>query len=165
MVVNGAGILPRFQRLGGNALLYVMLEKIAARITTLVVRDVDGDPQSLERGVRQRDVPAHRALAQAECLRESEQAVEHVLALTRRDLRVGEQPLQLACARAVEADAVELHTGTYCEAAAEGKGPSLHRELARLQDGARQAAAAGGVDRLSEAEIEQEIQKARAGQP
>ena len=31
LVVNGAGILPKFQRLGGNALLYSMLEKIAAR--------------------------------------------------------------------------------------------------------------------------------------
>jgi len=31
LVVNGAGILPRFQRLGGNALLYSMLEKIASR--------------------------------------------------------------------------------------------------------------------------------------
>ena len=47
------------------------------------------------------------------------------------------------CRARGRADAVELHTGTYCEAAAEGKGPSLHRELARSQDGARQAAAAG----------------------
>ena len=31
LIVNGAGILPRFQRLGGNALLYSMLEKIASR--------------------------------------------------------------------------------------------------------------------------------------
>ncbi len=31
LIVNGAGILPRYQRLGGNALLYSMLEKIAAR--------------------------------------------------------------------------------------------------------------------------------------
>jgi hypothetical protein len=30
LVVNGAGILPRYQRLGGNALLYYMLEKIAS---------------------------------------------------------------------------------------------------------------------------------------
>ena len=30
LVVNGAGILPRFQRLGGNALLYYMLEKVAS---------------------------------------------------------------------------------------------------------------------------------------
>lgn len=31
LVVNGAGILPRFQRLGGNAMLYAMLEKVASR--------------------------------------------------------------------------------------------------------------------------------------
>jgi hypothetical protein len=31
LVVNGAGILPQYQRLGGNALLYFMLEKIASR--------------------------------------------------------------------------------------------------------------------------------------
>jgi hypothetical protein len=30
LVVNGAGILPRYQRLGGNAILYAMLEKIAS---------------------------------------------------------------------------------------------------------------------------------------
>ncbi|HUI69882.1 MAG TPA: hypothetical protein VL354_05135 [Spirochaetia bacterium] len=31
LIVNGAGILPHFQRLGGNALLYSMLEKIASQ--------------------------------------------------------------------------------------------------------------------------------------
>jgi hypothetical protein len=31
LVVNGAAILPQYQRLGGNALLYYMLEKIAAK--------------------------------------------------------------------------------------------------------------------------------------
>jgi len=31
LVVNGAGILPKFQRLGGNALLYSMLEKVASQ--------------------------------------------------------------------------------------------------------------------------------------
>ncbi len=30
LIVNGAGILPRFQRLGGNAMLYTMLEKVAS---------------------------------------------------------------------------------------------------------------------------------------
>jgi hypothetical protein len=30
LIVNGAGILPRYQRLGGNALLYCMLEKVAS---------------------------------------------------------------------------------------------------------------------------------------
>ncbi|HTO23215.1 MAG TPA: hypothetical protein VMQ10_12125, partial [Spirochaetia bacterium] len=37
LVVNGAGILPRYQRLGGNALLYYMLEKIASRKRFLYV--------------------------------------------------------------------------------------------------------------------------------
>ena len=50
---------------------------------------------------------------------------------------------QIDAARAVEADAVELHTGIYCEAAAEGDAPALHRELGRLQEGAGTAAAAG----------------------
>ncbi len=31
LIVNGAAILPRYQRLGGNALLYHMLERIASR--------------------------------------------------------------------------------------------------------------------------------------
>ena len=31
LIVNGAGILPQYQRLGGNALLYYMLEKVASR--------------------------------------------------------------------------------------------------------------------------------------
>ncbi len=31
LIVNGAGILSRFQRLGGNALLYYMLEQVASR--------------------------------------------------------------------------------------------------------------------------------------
>ncbi|MGA2615813.1 MAG: hypothetical protein ABSG38_20430 [Spirochaetia bacterium] len=37
LVVNGAGILPKFQRLGGNALLYSMLEKVASRRSFLYV--------------------------------------------------------------------------------------------------------------------------------
>ena len=37
LIVNGAGILPRYQRLGGNALLYAMLEKIASRRRFLCV--------------------------------------------------------------------------------------------------------------------------------
>jgi hypothetical protein len=31
LVVNGAAILPQYQRLGGNALLYYMLEKISGK--------------------------------------------------------------------------------------------------------------------------------------
>ncbi|HVP19096.1 MAG TPA: hypothetical protein VMU36_08870 [Spirochaetia bacterium] len=37
LIVNGAGILPRFQRLGGNALLYFMMERIASRRKFLYV--------------------------------------------------------------------------------------------------------------------------------
>jgi hypothetical protein len=37
LIVNGAGILPRYQRLGGNALLYYMLDKIASRDRFLYV--------------------------------------------------------------------------------------------------------------------------------
>ncbi len=31
LIVNGAGIAPKHQRLGGNALLYLMLERVGAR--------------------------------------------------------------------------------------------------------------------------------------
>ena len=50
---------------------------------------------------------------------------------------------QIEASRRVGADAVELHTGTYCRAASEGDGPRLRRELDRLIDGARAAAQAG----------------------
>ena len=50
---------------------------------------------------------------------------------------------QIEASRRVGADAVELHTGTYCKAASEGDGPRLQRELDRLIDGARAAAQAG----------------------
>ena len=50
---------------------------------------------------------------------------------------------QIEASRRVGADAVELHTGTYCKAASEGDGPRPQRELDRLIDGARAAAQAG----------------------
>jgi pyridoxine 5-phosphate synthase len=50
---------------------------------------------------------------------------------------------QIDASRKVGANAVELHTGTYCAAAAEGDGPALARELERLVDGAGAAAQAG----------------------
>jgi pyridoxine 5-phosphate synthase len=50
---------------------------------------------------------------------------------------------QIAASAKVGADAVELHTGTYCAAASGGDGPALRRELKRLVDGARAAAKAG----------------------
>jgi pyridoxine 5-phosphate synthase len=49
---------------------------------------------------------------------------------------------QIEASRQVGADAVELHTGTYCLAASEG-GLPRDRELARLIAGARAAAKAG----------------------
>jgi pyridoxine 5-phosphate synthase len=50
---------------------------------------------------------------------------------------------QIEASRKAGADAVELHTGTYCAAASQGDGPARARELKRLVDGARAAARAG----------------------
>ena len=50
---------------------------------------------------------------------------------------------QIEASRRVGADAVELHTGTYCRAASDGDGARLRRELDRLIDGARAASQAG----------------------
>jgi pyridoxine 5-phosphate synthase len=46
---------------------------------------------------------------------------------------------QIEASRKVGADAVELHTGTYCAAASDRDGPAFRRELKRLVDGARAA--------------------------
>ena len=50
---------------------------------------------------------------------------------------------QIEASREVGADAVELHTGTYCNAATAGDRTAARRELDRLIDGATAAAAAG----------------------
>ena len=50
---------------------------------------------------------------------------------------------QIEASRKVGADAVELHTGTYCLAASDGDEPVTRRELKRLIDGATAAARAG----------------------
>jgi pyridoxine 5-phosphate synthase len=50
---------------------------------------------------------------------------------------------QIRASRQVGADAIELHTGTYCAAATAGDGPAVRRELKRLEDAARAAAAIG----------------------
>jgi pyridoxine 5-phosphate synthase len=50
---------------------------------------------------------------------------------------------QIEASRKVGTDAIELHTGAYCQAATRGDGPALRRELKRLVDGARAAARAG----------------------
>jgi pyridoxine 5-phosphate synthase len=50
---------------------------------------------------------------------------------------------QINAARDVGADAVELHTGTYCAAFSNGEADAMRHELTRLQDGALCAAVAG----------------------
>lgn len=50
---------------------------------------------------------------------------------------------QISASREVEADAIELHTGTYCAAATAGDKAALLRELRRLESGAREAAGLG----------------------
>ncbi|MGI8725051.1 MAG: pyridoxine 5'-phosphate synthase [Methyloceanibacter sp.] len=52
-------------------------------------------------------------------------------------------PEQIRASRKAGADAVELHTGTYCEAALGGDSITLQRELKRLVEGARLAAREG----------------------
>jgi pyridoxine 5-phosphate synthase len=50
---------------------------------------------------------------------------------------------QIEASREVGADAVELHTGTYCAAASDSDGAAFGRELKRLVDGASAASRAG----------------------
>jgi pyridoxine 5-phosphate synthase len=50
---------------------------------------------------------------------------------------------QIHASRQVGADAIELHTGTYCAAASAGDRTALKRQLKRLEDAAREAAAIG----------------------
>jgi pyridoxine 5-phosphate synthase len=58
-------------------------------------------------------------------------------------LFIDPEPEQIEASHEVGADAIELHTGTYCEAASKGDGAALRRELKRLVDGAGRAARAG----------------------
>jgi pyridoxine 5-phosphate synthase len=58
-------------------------------------------------------------------------------------LFVDPEPEQIEASRKVGADAIELHTGTYCQAVSKGDSPALRRELKRLIDGAQGAARAG----------------------
>ena len=51
-------------------------------------------------------------------------------------LFIDPDPEQIRAAAEVDADAVELHTGTYCEAFSAGDEPAFRRELIRLQDAA-----------------------------
>jgi pyridoxine 5-phosphate synthase len=50
---------------------------------------------------------------------------------------------QISAAQEVGADAVELHTGTYCKAFSDGAWDAMRHELMRLQDGAYRAASLG----------------------
>ena len=58
-------------------------------------------------------------------------------------LFIDPDPEQIVASREVGADAVELHTGTYCAAAAAGDSPAYRHELKRLTDGAGEAARTG----------------------
>ncbi|MGI9384329.1 MAG: pyridoxine 5'-phosphate synthase [Methyloligellaceae bacterium] len=60
----------------------------------------------------------------------------------RVSLFIDPEPRQIEAAAAVGADIVELHTGSYCEAAIQGDGRAVETELERLAQGATQAAAA-----------------------
>ena len=70
-----------------------------------------------------------------------------VAALARAGSRVSlfieADPDQIAAAASIGAAVVELHTGAYCEAVRHGQPQRAAQILARLQDGARQAAALG----------------------
>jgi pyridoxine 5-phosphate synthase len=61
----------------------------------------------------------------------------------RVSLFVEANPVQLAVARALGAHVVELHTGAYCDAYADGDLAQRNRILERLCEGAREAAGLG----------------------
>jgi pyridoxine 5-phosphate synthase len=58
-------------------------------------------------------------------------------------LFIDPDPAQIRASAEVKTDAVEFHTGTYCEAVLQGDPPTVARELTRLVEGARAAASAG----------------------
>ncbi|MFG1344557.1 pyridoxine 5'-phosphate synthase [Xanthobacter autotrophicus DSM 431] len=61
----------------------------------------------------------------------------------RVSLFVAADPAQLEAASALGADIVELHTGAWCDACAEGRHDAAEVEFERLKAGARHAAALG----------------------
>ncbi|HAJ47439.1 MAG TPA: pyridoxine 5'-phosphate synthase, partial [Alphaproteobacteria bacterium] len=61
----------------------------------------------------------------------------------RVSLFVEAHPVQLAVARALGAQVVELHTGSYCEAAIHGRTSDRDQLLKRLLAGAREASRLG----------------------
>jgi pyridoxine 5-phosphate synthase len=80
------------------------------------------------------DVAGQRAAIRAACARLADAGI-------RVSLFIDPDPAQVEAAAGAGAAAVELHTGAYAEAV----GPARARELARLADAARRAAAAGLV--------------------
>ena len=58
-------------------------------------------------------------------------------------LFIDPEPAQVDAAEDVGADAIELHTGTYCRAFSDGELNPMRHELTRLHHGAQRAAAAG----------------------
>jgi pyridoxine 5-phosphate synthase len=61
----------------------------------------------------------------------------------RVSLFIEPEPRQLDAARALGAPVVELHTGAYCDAAAEGKDSIVREQLRRLEQAARYGASIG----------------------
>jgi pyridoxine 5-phosphate synthase len=61
----------------------------------------------------------------------------------RVSLFIAPEPAQIAAAARIGAPVIELHTGAYCDLHAEGQIAARDAELARLIDGARQAADLG----------------------
>ncbi|HXV40392.1 MAG TPA: pyridoxine 5'-phosphate synthase [Steroidobacteraceae bacterium] len=78
------------------------------------------------------DVAGQRAAIRAACARLADAGI-------RVSLFIDPDPAQVEAAAGAGAAAVELHTGAYAEA----EGPARARELTRLADAARRAAAAG----------------------
>lgn len=61
----------------------------------------------------------------------------------RVSLFIAAEPAQIAAATALSADIVELHTGAWCDARAEGRHEDAAAEFARIRTGAQAAAEAG----------------------
>lgn len=61
----------------------------------------------------------------------------------RVSLFIDPHPVQVAVAKALGSQVIELHTGAYCDAVLDGDDAAAARELARLQAAAREGAALG----------------------
>jgi pyridoxine 5-phosphate synthase len=57
----------------------------------------------------------------------------------RVSLFIAADPAQIEAAVAVAAPVIEIHTGAWCDALAEGRGEAAHAEWQRIEDGARLA--------------------------